>query len=93
MACIFSSRNIQDEYRVEINIDGNIDTRIYQVQMLHKDFGQPLNVVIITKTNTKTGSFANVNLFSSDLKLSYDQIIDYYSLRFQIEFNAYLCSP
>jgi hypothetical protein len=93
MACSFFSRNIPDKYLVGINIDGNIDTRIYQVQMLHKDFAQPLNVVIITKTNTKTGSFANVNLFGSDLELSYDQIIDYYSLRFQIEFNAYLCSP
>jgi hypothetical protein len=38
--------------------------------MLHKDFAQPLNVVIITKTNTKTGSIANVNLFSSGLELS-----------------------
>ncbi len=55
--------------------------------MLHQDFAQPLNVVIITKTNLKTGAFANVNLFSSDLELSYDKIIDFYSLRFQIEFN------
>ena len=70
MACSFFSRNIPDKYLVEINIDGNIDTRIYQVQMLHKDFAQPLNVVIITKTNTKTGSFANVNLVGSDLELS-----------------------
>ncbi|MCD4674075.1 MAG: transposase [Anaerolineaceae bacterium] len=33
------------------------------------------------------GAFANVNLFSSNLELSYETIIDYYSLRFQIEFN------
>jgi len=44
-------------------------------------------VVIITKTNLKTGAFANVNLFSSNLELSWEKIIDYYSLRFQIEFN------
>jgi len=55
--------------------------------MMHRDFAQPLNVVIITKTNLKTGAFANVNLFSSDLELYYEKIIDYYSLRFQIEFN------
>src|SRR3970282_2020048 len=55
--------------------------------MLHHDFAQALNVVIITKTNLKTGAFANVNLFSSDLDLPYDKIIDFYSLRFQIEFN------
>ena len=55
--------------------------------MLHRGFAQALNVVIITKTNLKTGAFASVNLFSSDLELTYDKIIDYYSLRFQIEFN------
>ena len=80
-------RNIPDSYLVETSIEDDIETRIYQAQMLHKDFPQPLNVVIITKTNLKTGAFANVNLFSSDLKLSYEKIIDFYSLRFQIEFN------
>ena len=55
--------------------------------MLHHEFAQILNVVIITKTNLKTGAFANINLFSSDLELSCEKIIDFYSLRFQIEFN------
>lgn len=55
--------------------------------MLHHDFAQALNVVILTKTNFKTGAFAHVNLFSSDLELPYEKIIDLYSLRFQIEFN------
>ena len=72
---------------VEKTTEGDIETRIYQAQMLHRDFAQPLNVVIITKTNLRTGAFANVNLFSSNLELSYAKIIDYYSLRFQIEFN------
>jgi IS4 transposase len=80
-------RNIPEKYLVEKHVEGNIETRIYQARMLHRDFAQPLNVVIVTKTNLKTGSFANVNLFSSDLELSYAKIIDYYSLRFQIEFN------
>ncbi len=44
-------------------------------------------MVIITKTNLKTGGFANVNLFSSGLEISYAKIIDFDSLRFQIEFN------
>jgi putative transposase len=35
----------------------------------------------------KSGAFASVNLFSSDPELSYEKIIDFYSLRFQIEFN------
>lgn len=80
-------RNIPDKYLVETSVDDDIETHIYQAKMLHKDFAQPLNVVIITKTDIKTGAFANVNLFSSDLELFYDKIIDYYSLRFQIEFN------
>jgi len=78
---------IHEDYLVESSIKDGIQTRIYQAQMLHHDFAQPLNVVILTMTNLNTGAFANVNLFSSDLELSYEKIIDYYSLRFQIEFN------
>jgi len=81
-------RNIPEEYLVETSTKDGIQTRIYHVsKMLHKSFAQKLNVVIITKTNLKTGAFANVNLFSSDLQLDYEKIIDWYSLRFQIEFN------
>ena len=80
-------RNIPNRYLVDKSIDGDIETRIYQAEMLHQEFAQPLNLVVIAKTNRKTGAFANVNLFSSDLELSWKKIIDYYSLRFQIEFN------
>jgi len=79
--------NIPDKYLFQKSTDGDIETRIYQAEMLHREFAQPLNVVIITKINLKTGAFANVNLFSSYLDLSWEKIIDYYSLRFQIEFN------
>ena len=67
--------------------EGPIETRIYQTPAWHKEFGQPLNVVIIVKTNRRTQTAAHVILFSSDLALAYDQLIDYYRLRFQIEFN------
>jgi len=80
-------RHIPEKYLVEQSTQRNIQTRIYQAVMLHQDFAQALNVVIITKTNLKSGAFANVNLFSSDLELPYDKIIDFYRLRFQIEFN------
>jgi hypothetical protein len=80
-------RHIPDEYLVEKSTEDGIETRIYQAQMLHHEFAQLLNVVILTKTNLKTGAFANVNLFSSDLELTSAKIIDFYSLRFQIEFN------
>jgi putative transposase len=80
-------RNVPNQYLVEKSIQDGIETCMYQAQMLHHEFAQILNVVILTKTNLKTGAFANVNLFSSDLELSYAKIIDFYSLRFQIEFN------
>ena len=80
-------RNLYCKYLVSKKTEDGIQTSIYQSKMLHKSFAQILNVVIITKTNLKTGNFAHVVLFSSDLELSYEKIIDYYSLRFQIEFN------
>jgi len=80
-------RHIPDKYLVEKSTDKGIETRVYQAQMLHRNFAHPLNVVIITKIILKTGAFAHVNLFSSDLELCWQKIIDWYSLRFQIEFN------
>jgi putative transposase len=78
---------IPAQYLQAIITEKEIRTEIYQAEMLHKEFAQPLNVVIIVKTNIKTGARAHVVLFSSNLFLSYDCLIDYYRLRFQIEFN------
>ena len=78
---------IPDKYLQATQTEKGIQTDIYQAQMLHTEFAQPLNVVIIVKTNLKTGAWAHVVLFSSDLTLDYASIIDFYSLRFQIEFN------
>ena len=80
-------RTIPQKYLVEKSTVKGIETRIYQAQMLHRNFAQGLNVVILTKTKLKTGAVTNVNLFSSDLTLDWQKIIDRYSLRFQIEFN------
>jgi putative transposase len=79
--------NLPEASLVEQRLEDGFDLRSYQAQMLHQEFAQPLNVVILTKTHLKTGAFAHVNLFSSDLELSYEKIIAWYSLRFQIEFN------
>ena len=68
-------------------VEEQIETRIYQAEVLHQAFGQMLNVVIIAKLNLKTQARAHVILFSSDLTLAYTTLIDYYSLRFQIEFT------
>jgi putative transposase len=68
-------------------VNGNIQTQIYQMNVWHKLFADLLNVVIIVKTNLKTGKVAHVILFSNDVNLTYDKLIEYYQLRFQIEFN------
>jgi len=62
-------------------------TQIYQATLLNKEFAFSLNVVIVLKTNLSTKAQAHVILFSTDLELSYEKIMDFYTLRFQIEFN------
>lgn len=79
--------NIPKEYLKETTCEKSIQTEIYQMTLLHKLFAKQLNVVIIVKTNLKTPARSHVILFSSDLDLLYGKLIDYYSLRFQIEFN------
>ncbi|MBH8562573.1 transposase [Nostoc sp. CENA67] len=80
-------RNIPDKYLCKSDIEDEIQTDIYQTTLLHKEFAQAINVVILVKTNLKTHSCSHVILFSSDLTLSFENIVDYYKLRFQIEFN------
>ena len=79
--------NLPGQYLKETTVEGHIETCVYQAQLLHKEFPQPLHVVIIAKTNLRTQARAHVVLFSSDLDLAYTPLIDYYGLRFQIEFN------
>jgi putative transposase len=79
--------NIPRQYLKETSVEAHIQTCIYQAQLLHKEFLQPLNVVILAKTNLRTQARAHVILFSSDLELAYTSLVNYYSLRFQIEFN------
>jgi putative transposase len=79
--------NIPKKYLKETSFDKDIQTDIYQMTMLHQRFAKSLNVVVIYKTNLITKAKAHVVLFSSDLKLAYEKLVDYYRLRFQIEFN------
>ena len=80
-------RAIGERYLRQTTVDAAIETRIYQVEARHKAFAQPLNVVIIVKTNLQTQAVAHVILFSSDLALPWEKLTDYYCLRFQLEFN------
>lgn len=80
-------RALPDKYLKETTTEDDLRTEIYQGQFINKEFDFPLNVVIVVKTNLKTSAQAHVILFSTDLEQAYDQIIKFYSLRFQIEFN------
>jgi putative transposase len=80
-------RAIPERYLRQSAVVDGIETRTYQVEARHKSVAQPLNVVILLKTNLKTQVQAHVILFSSDLVMSWDKLIDYYCLRFQLEFN------
>jgi hypothetical protein len=65
------------QYLEETTVEGHIETCLYQMQVLHKECAQPLNVVIIAKTNRHTQARAHVVLFSSDLGLAYAPLVDY----------------
>jgi putative transposase len=68
-------------------VEEDIETHIYQMQVWHKKFADLLHGVVMVKINLKTQAIAHVVLCSSDLDLPYDQLIDYYRLRFQLECN------
>lgn len=68
-------------------IEGDYRRDTYQMTAWHKSFTDIINVVVVVKTHLTTGKRGHVVLFSTDLDLTADQIVDYYSLRFQIEFN------
>lgn len=80
-------RQLDPKYLKETSTEEHLRTNIYQGQFYNKEFAFLVNVVILLKTNLKTGAQAHVVLFSTDLEAAYDKIIKFYSLRFQIEFN------
>jgi len=67
--------------------NAEIITNYYHAIVLHKDFRQSLNVVIIVRLNVRTQKAGHAILFSSDVELGWEKLVEYYSLRFQIEFN------
>lgn len=80
-------KEIDGKYRVSTQTQGNITTEVYQIECRHKRFPAPLNIVCLLKTDAKTQEKSHVFLVSSDLELDAETLIDYYALRFQIEFN------
>jgi len=79
--------SLDAKYLKETTIAEGMRTDIYQGQFYNKEFAFALNVVIILKTNLLTHAQAHVILFSTDLQQDYAKMIQFYCLRFQIEFN------
>jgi len=80
-------RKMDAKYLMETSVEDNLRTDKYQGMFYNKEFAFALNVIVILKTNLVTHAQAHVILFSTDLEQSFDKIIKFYSLRFQIEFN------
>jgi len=82
-----SPQNIPEKYRVKTEEKDGSRLEYFQIQVRHKKFPDALNIVLVRKTKLSNNKVGHVILFSSDLKLAWDKIVKYYSLRFQIEFN------
>jgi putative transposase len=80
-------QNIASEHLQATSMEKDIESCIYQMSLWHKKFADLRNIVVIVKTNLTTHKTAHVVLFSSDITLGYEPLIDYYRLRFQLEFN------
>jgi hypothetical protein len=80
-------RQLKKKYLKSETVTDGLRTQIYQATLLNKEFAFPLNVVVILKTNLTTQAQAHVILFTTDLKLAAEKVIEFYSLRFQLEFN------
>ncbi|MHB8777322.1 MAG: transposase [Anaerolineales bacterium] len=80
-------RKMKKKYLESDKKENGIRTQVYQAILLNKGFAFPINVVVILKTNLSTHKQAHIILFSTDLNLPYEKLFDFYTLRFQIEFN------
>jgi len=80
-------RKMKKRYLKADETEAGIRTQIYQATLLNHEFVSPINVAVILKTNLSTKKQAHVILFSTDLDLPYEKLYEYYTLRFQIEFN------
>lgn len=75
------------EYLKKTERQAEVITNYYQGIFLHQKFSSRLNVVIIEKRDVSTGKVGYIILFSSDQALGWEKLVEYYRLRFQIEFN------
>lgn len=67
--------------------EDSVVTNYYEGKFMSRKFKNQLKVVIIEKVNLKENKVGRVILLSSDEQLSWEKVVEYYGLRFQIEFN------
>jgi putative transposase len=79
--------HLPEALRVSSTTEAGYCLEVYQAICLHKLFAPLLNIVIVVKTDLKTQRVGHVVLLSSDLSLAAALVVDYYVLRFQIEFT------
>ncbi len=79
--------NIDEKYLKSTEEEDGIKKEIYQFNAYSKKINGLLNIVVTITTNLKKETKKRKIIFSTDTKQSYEKIIEYYSLRFQIEFN------
>ena len=79
---------LSQKYLVSVKTEKGIFFQVYQYKAWNKEMAEYLlNIVTIVATNRKTGKTFHTHFFSNDLQLSAQDMIDYYSLRFQIEYE------
>ncbi len=80
-------KHLSEQLRWSSKTQDGYRTEVYQAVCRHKLFADPINVVIVVKTHEETKRVGHAVLFSSDLALDALTLLDYYALRFQIEFT------
>jgi putative transposase len=80
--------NLGQKYLVKTEQDKGVLHQIYQLQARNKSYMETtLNIVVIQTRKVKEEKVSLTIIFSNDLSLDAHTLIDYYSLRFQIEFD------
>ena len=80
-------RNIPAQYCVHTTHDGDTQIQLFQFTARVKASAQLLNIVVRKTTQRQKKTATYTILMSSDLALTAAQLVEYYGLRFQIEFN------
>ena len=76
--------NIPETSLKHPTVDGHIETRLSQAQLLHTECTHPLHVVIMAQTNLHPQARAHGVLCRSDVDLAYAPLVDYDGLRCHI---------